>query len=134
LPRIPACHSSAEHTNTTCLHHVARLPAPPVLPRLQINSTLNQLDLGPSGGTSLTGLTHLVLLNKSRAGYRAMLTAAFDSLPALQRLEVQFDSFPSLLSWPLSSKDAGGRELVLQGRNGQRWVLQRSLGPATAEE
>jgi hypothetical protein len=63
-----------------------------------------------------------------------VLTAAFDSLPALQRLEVQFDSFPSLLSWPLGSKDAGGRELLLQGRNGQRWVLQRSLSPAAAEE
>ena len=75
-----------------------------------------------------------MLLNTSRVGYRPTLAATFDTLPALQRLEVQFDSFPSLLSWPPGSKDAAGRELVLQGRNGQRWVLQRSTGPAAAEE
>lgn len=100
---------------------------------LQINSHLNLLDLGPAGSSPLAGLTRLVLLNKTRVAYRLSLTATFDSLPALQRLEVQFDSFPSLLSWAPGSKDGAGREMVLQGRNGQRWVLTRALGPAAEE-
>ena len=74
-----------------------------------------------------------MLLNKTRVAYRLTLTAAFDSLPSLQRLEVQFDSFPGMLSWAPGSKDGAGREMVLQGRSEQRWVLARALGPAAEE-